>query len=233
MYTKAGDAMRRNVIFDMDGVLIDSQPLHFRADLEVLNRVTGDRAGAGRLRPSFKDVERMAGTPNDLRWPKYISMFDLTESADTLTDMYCKSFTDMFRRGECKLTHGITQLLALLKSNGIKTAVATSTGMDLVRIMFDVLGLGGFDEVVTGDMVSNGKPAPDIFIEAAKKLGASPADCLVVEDSTNGVRAAKAAGMYCVGYQNPTSGNQDLSAADMIISTFDAINGDLEWLKLI
>ncbi|MDR1000432.1 MAG: HAD-IA family hydrolase [Clostridiales bacterium] len=217
--------MRRNVIFDMDGVLIDSQPLHFRADLDVLSHVS-----AGKHKPSYNDVELMAGTPNNPRWQKYINMFDLTQSAETLIDMYYKAFTGLFRRGECKLCHGVAQLLALLRANGIKTAVATSTYMDLVSIIFDTLGLNGFDVMVTGEMVTNGKPEPDIFLKAAKELAANPADCLVVEDSYNGVKAAKAAGIYCVGYQNPTSGNQDLSAADMIISDFDTINNNLEWL---
>ena len=72
--------------------------------------------------------------------------------------------------------------------------------------------------------VENGKPAPDLFLETASRLNVIPSDCIVVEDSFNGVKAAKSAGMYCLGYHNPNSGNQDISAADRIINSFADTN---------
>ena len=68
--------------------------------------------------------------------------------------------------------------------------------------------------------MERGKPEPDIFLKAAQHFQLPPADCIVIEDSTNGVKAAKAAGMYCVGYYNPNSGKQDLSGADLIVESF-------------
>ncbi|HEX9025530.1 MAG TPA: HAD-IA family hydrolase, partial [Clostridium sp.] len=76
-----------------------------------------------------------------------------------------------------------------------------------------------FRFIVSGEEVDNGKPAPDVYIETAKKLGMLPRDCTVIEDSKNGVLAAKAAGMMCIGFQNVNSGNQDLSMADNIVKS--------------
>src|SRR5690606_5174684 len=78
-----------------------------------------------------------------------------------------------------------------------------------------------FDFVVSGEQVVKGKPEPDIFLKVANHYSIHPKDCMVIEDSTNGVLAAKAANMFCVGYYNPSSGNQDLTKADLIIDSFN------------
>ena len=74
--------------------------------------------------------------------------------------------------------------------------------------------------IVSGEQVENPKPAPDTFLAVSEKLGIAPEECVVIEDSENGSRAARAAGMYCLGFDNPNSGNQDLSAADEIFYPF-------------
>ena len=77
-----------------------------------------------------------------------------------------------------------------------------------------------FEFLLSGEEVPNGKPEPDIFLEAARRLGAAPAECVVIEDSANGVQAAVAAGMRCIGFQNPHSGTQDLKMADLVVDHF-------------
>lgn len=81
-----------------------------------------------------------------------------------------------------------------------------------------------FDAVISAEDVANGKPAPDIFIGVAAKLGCAPTVCVVVEDSPHGIRAAVAAGMKVIGFQNINSGNQDLSEADLLINDFSDAN---------
>ncbi len=76
-----------------------------------------------------------------------------------------------------------------------------------------------FDVIISGEEVSNSKPAPDIFLKAAEELKIDPIDCVVLEDSSNGVKAAKAAGMKCIAYKNPNSGIQDISLADCAVNT--------------
>ena len=81
-----------------------------------------------------------------------------------------------------------------------------------------------FDVKVSGEEVENSKPAPDIFLRAAQLLNIRPEECLVFEDSRNGVVAAKAAGMQCIAFYNPNSGQQDLSRADKIIESFTEVD---------
>jgi HAD superfamily hydrolase (TIGR01509 family) len=91
---------------------------------------------------------------------------------------------------------GLTELLALLAGHGIPTAVATSTERENADLTLRVSGLAGrFRAVVTGDQVSRGKPAPDIYLEAARRLNVPPASCLALEDSGHGIQSARAAGM--------------------------------------
>lgn len=83
-----------------------------------------------------------------------------------------------------------------------------------------------FDEITSGDEVTNGKPAPDIFLKAAAKLRTQPTECIVLEDAMNGMRAAKAAGMYAVVVPNEFTENEDFSGADLRISSLNDINGE-------
>lgn len=114
--------------------------------------------------------------------------------------------------------------LSWLKTQNIPLAVASSSPKALIELIMDKTGLGiYFDAFVTGEEVAHGKPAPDIFLHAAGLLGVEPASCLVIEDSRNGVRAAKSAGIRCVGYHNPGSGNQDLSLADEVVRSYEQL----------
>jgi HAD superfamily hydrolase (TIGR01509 family) len=94
---------------------------------------------------------------------------------------------------------GIQELLGVLKEKGIKTAVATSNNRSIVENYMEMAGLtNSFDAVVCGDSIQKSKPAPDIYLYAAEKLGAEPSKCMGVEDSVNGVKSVRAAGMVCV-----------------------------------
>ena len=104
---------------------------------------------------------------------------------------------------------------AAAKAKGIPMAVASSSSLSIIDKVLDKLALREyFTLIATGDEVPASKPAPDIFLLAAQRLGCKPEACWVIEDSYNGVTAAKAAGMHCIGFYNPHSGNQDISAAD-------------------
>ncbi|ETT32700.1 haloacid dehalogenase [Paenibacillus sp. FSL R5-192] len=118
----------------------------------------------------------------------------------------------------------VERWLSWLHEQHIPIAVASSSPRALIDLIMDKTGLGQYFEVrMTGEEVTNGKPAPDIFLTTAEMIGASPSNCLVIEDSRNGVHAAKSAGMRCIGYRNPGSGNQDLSKADLQISSYDEL----------
>ena len=109
----------------------------------------------------------------------------------------------------------------MLYENKFKLAVASSAKRERIELVLNRFELTSyFDVIVSGYEVSNSKPHPDIFLKAAEKLKVDPKECIVIEDSANGIRAAKLANMFWIGYNNPIS-NQDLSEADIIINDFN------------
>ena len=200
------------VIFDLDGVIIDSEPVYYAVDKTLL------REWGHEVADEFLD--RYVGATDAAMWQELKDLFHLDLTlAEILKKKkeYNRIFLD---RADLQPIDGIRELLADLRQSGRIIGLASSSPKSFIECMLTKLDLRGYFQVlVSGDEVACSKPAPDIFLLAAHKLGVLPADCLVVEDSQAGVRAAKSAGMSCVGYQNPHSGHQDLSAADRLVSS--------------
>ncbi len=202
-----------SIIFDMDGVLCDSQPAHFEADRRTLRKCG--------VKFEHDDVVRYAGMSSRDRWTKYIKDFKIDKSVDEMIEIHKDSASDIIYDYDLKATDNSEEFLSILKERGIKFVLASSSSKKFINDLLTKIGLVHyFDNIVSGETVERGKPNPDIFLKAAKALGENPKNCIVIEDSKNGVKAAKAASMKCIGYKNPTSGEQDISAADMIISNF-------------
>ncbi|MDR1642363.1 MAG: HAD family phosphatase, partial [Clostridiales bacterium] len=215
---------RKHAIFDMDGVLVDSQPLHFKIDGEVL-KAAGASAG-------MEDVIKRAGMANADRWASYIQEFDITQSIAELVERHTETVMRLFRESQLKRMDGVPELLSALKRNGSRIAVASSSSLALVDLVLERLDIGQhFDVRVSGEDCGKGKPAPDVFLKAAQKIGADPGECVVIEDSANGVLAGKAAGMLVIGLRNPNSGEQDLSPADLIVDSLEQLADDLGWMN--
>jgi HAD superfamily hydrolase (TIGR01509 family) len=107
-------------------------------------------------------------------------------------------------------------------------ALASSNNKMAVDSIIEKFGLRKYLKVaISGDDVTNGKPDPEIFLKASEKMNIEPHECLVIEDAANGVIAAKAAGMKCIGLQNKNSGNQDLSEADLVVNNFNKLDINL------
>lgn len=211
--------MIEGVIFDLDGVIIDSEPLHNEKN-KVLYKELGITI-PDELTCSF------TGSTHIRKWTTLKKMFNLNQSVDELIKMDRDMGYEFTRRniGLMKPIDGIEGLLKDLHKNKIKTAVASCSPLDIIRLVLNSFGIEKFfDEVVSSDFVKKGKPEPDIFLYAADKLHTNPDKCIVVEDSGNGVKAAKKAKMKCLGYRNLNSGNQDLSMADMVVDSFVGLN---------
>ncbi len=131
---------------------------------------------------------------------------------------------ELERRTDLAPFPGVVSFLSALKSRRAAAAVASSSSRNNVEYLLSRLGLApAFDAVVTGDDCAQGKPAPDLFLLAAERLGRSPAECLVVEDSPPGIAAARAAGMFCVAFRSPHTGAiLPLPPADLVIDDFCA-----------
>lgn len=177
-----------SVIFDMDGTLLDTQKICIPA-WEYAGRQQGI-IGAGAHIPNVCGMN-LAGSLQYIR--------DNFPGVDP--DKFKEDSRDYINRnGVVRFKTGAEELLDYLKSRGIKIALATGTSKPSVMHHLNEVGATEyFDAIVCGGDVTNGKPAPDIFLLAAEKLGAKPVECFVFEDSPNGVRAAHSAGMKCIG----------------------------------
>lgn len=179
--------MIKYVIFDKDGTLLDTEPIFQRGWNEI-----GEKWG-------FKDIDKLYCKIVGRSRETIIELLEETYG----TEKDCKAYySERMARvrelleGDIPIKAGAIELLGFLKEQNIKIAVATSTVMEIAEKNLKKVGMWDYvDVVVTGDMVKHGKPAPDIFIEAGKRIGAIKEECIVCEDSYNGIIAAHAAGM--------------------------------------
>ena len=207
------------IIFDMDGVLIDSQPMHYLGDQKTL--------AAHGVNVPVEEMTAYAGTTNQLRFELFKEKYHLESSIESLIREREETMIRLVRESDAVPTAGSVNLLKSIKTAGLKTAVASSSSYPFIYAVLEKLGIVSyFDLIFSGEDVKNGKPAPDVFLETCVKLGETPKSCVVIEDSANGVLAAVRAGMTCLGYQNPTSGEQDLSKANAVIDDFRTIDAD-------
>ncbi|OUM93786.1 MAG: phosphatase [Thermobacillus sp. ZCTH02-B1] len=209
--------MIRAFIFDMDGVIIDSEPIHFEVDL-----ITARHFGADMDK---EDLERFVGMTNPEMWAIIRAEYGISHTVDEIIEYQSGRKIRWLDEADIEPIDGIRELLQDLRGRRIPTGLASSSPRPFIEAVLAKFGIReSFDCVISGEEVPNGKPAPDIYLEAAKRLGVPPAACAVLEDSRNGVLAAKRAGMYCIGFANPNSGNQDLSLADRVVSAIDEIH---------
>jgi len=218
--------MTRAVIFDMDGVLVDSQPFHFDVDRAVL-------ASCGR-ETALEVVQNYAGMSNVNRWTKYKRDFGLKASVETLIATHVRIIMEQLDAAALQAIPHIPALLDMLKAQDLRLAVASSSSYDFIYKMLDKLGIRGvFDIVLSGEDMPNSKPAPDIFLRAADMLECAADECVVIEDSASGVQAAGAAKIRCVGFRNVNSGAQDLTGAALIVDDFADLLNNTTWLEAV
>ncbi|WP_053213481.1 HAD family phosphatase [Pseudomonas sp. Q12-87] len=204
-------------IFDMDGVLIDSEPVYMEQE-----RLSYARHG---VVLNETELSRFVGTTQRHMWNAIKTEYGLADSLDGLMAEHHRLLMDALQSTPLPAMPGVTQLLTALKTAAMPCAVASSSPRELVELILRNAGLQHFfSEIVCGDEVEHSKPDPEVFLMAAKRLGVPPSSCAVIEDSAHGVAAAKAASMFCVGLLNPNSGQQDLSTADFCVHHHDEIN---------
>jgi len=203
-------------IFDLDGVIVDSEPLHYLSEKEMLSK-----RGVN-LRSS--DVKDIVGR-TEMEGMQYLKdRFRLKDSAEQLYEEKQRIYKRMLRNA-VKPRPGLFKLLNDLGDKGMTLAIASSAPRENVDIVLNALGIEDkFRAVVSGDDVERGKPSPDIFLLAAERIGIEPKNCLVIEDAQNGVEAAKHAGMTCIVVPNQFTQDQDLSRADVVVQSLEEIN---------
>ncbi len=204
------------LIFDMDGVLIDSEPLHIQTDQQILLRHG--------IHVKSEELLSFTGMDNAVFFAEMKKKYRIEASVNELIQQKNILFIqelwdrpDIAVKGVQKMCREIQKLVPV-------RAVASSSFRDVVDTALSILGLERwFQASVAGNEVQLAKPNPEIFIKTAEKLHVLPQDCIVIEDSQNGINGAIAAGMNVIGYYNPLSGSQDLSQTSCIIKSHDEL----------
>ncbi len=206
------------IIFDMDGVIIDSEPLYYQIQKGFFKDLG--------FTVSKEEYDTFIGAGMQLMWEKLHSKHNLPYTVEQLIIMNNDLIYTTFNNSDSlRATEGFNSFLTSIKEMGIKTAVASSTSKKIINVILTRLKvIHKFDVIISSEEVLQGKPEPDIFLKAANKLNLKPANCVVIEDSNNGVKASGKAGMKCIGFSNMNSGNQDLSSANIVVNSFADID---------
>lgn len=204
------------MIFDLDGVIMDSEPLHREAKVRVMRELGLDAEGL--------DLNSHVGRPNSELWDEVIAKNSLSLSSAELESRQYDSILEQLVENRTPVSRGLKSLLDLLGRLEISCAVCSSSNRTYVdRVLSHFSLKDTFSVVVAGDEVTAKKPAPDGYLLVLERAGVKSSSAYAVEDSTAGVTAAGDAGIECIGYANPTSGNQNLSGAFMRIDALDEI----------
>lgn len=202
----------------MDGVVIDSEPLHYESTIRYLNDELG-------LAYNHKENMEFLGRSDEYMFRVLRERYSLATTVQDMIERRRDIYLELLI-GHVALIPGVTEFIQRLHRDNFQLAVASSS---LARIIDVVLSEGGvkqyFDVVQSGEYLATCKPHPEIFLVTAERLGVTPARCAVIEDTTVGIEAAKAAGMRAIAYDAPGAPVQDFAAADIIIHSF--VNVDL------
>jgi beta-phosphoglucomutase-like phosphatase (HAD superfamily) len=203
------------IIFDMDGVLMDSEPLHLRATRFAL----GDRAESY----TERDNQSFFGATDAEMFRVLRILFDLDASTEDLVVRKREHLISLIRTDGRRLP-GVPAIPLRFREAGFQLGLVSASARPVIDVILETVGLAGaFETVVSGDEVARGKPAPDGYLMAARRLAVEPERCFVVEDTRNGVLAAKAAGMRVAAVLGPTTANEDLSPADLVLPSLEAL----------
>lgn len=204
------------IIFDMDGVLLDSEPMHQEIIYETfqLKGIPFDKAY----------IQTLTGMSAFPMWEKVKRDAHRTESVEELMQFHRDYFFKRLPEMKVPLVPHVKDVLEKFKNEGKHLSLASSSARKLIDIFTQQTNIAHYFEVImSGDDVQYSKPNPEIFLKVAQWYGLPATQFTVIEDSTNGVKAAKSANMKCIGFDNPLSGGQDLSQADLLIHSMQEL----------
>jgi len=206
--------MIKTVIFDMDGVIVDTEPVHHYAYNEHFKQLNIE------ITPEI--YASFTGNSTKNIFEKLKERFNLEEDVQTLVETKRNLFNDAFdKKEDLYLLDGVEDLIKELHQKGMQLVLASSSAKVTINRIFNRFDLHQyFTHIVSGEDFPKSKPHPAIFEHAAFLSETPRENCIVIEDSTNGILAAKSAGIYCIGYDSVNSKMQDYSKADEVISHF-------------
>ena len=210
--------MIQTVIFDMDGVIVDTEPVHHYAYVQHFRQLN--------IEVSPEMYASFTGNSTKNIYERLKETYNLAQDVQTLVETKRNLFNDAFdSKEDLYLLDGVEDLIKDLYSNGMKLVLASSSANVTIERIFDRFNLHHyFTHKVSGEDFPKSKPHPAIFLKAAELAQTPVENCIVIEDSTNGIQAAKSANIYCIGYDSFHSKLQDYSKADRVITHFTELD---------
>ena len=208
------------VLFDMDGVIVDTEPLHRKAYFKMFDDLA--------IEVSDDSYTSFTGASTKKVCTTIIKNFDLKRNHEDLSAIKRVYFKDYFYNdADFNLIPGVKKLIENYYENRVKLVLASSASMVTIDMVFEKFGLEKyFIGKISGADLKESKPHPEIFLLAAKIANEPKKNCLVIEDSTNGIAAAHAAGIFCAAYKSEHSSGQNYEKANLVISDFEEITFD-------
>lgn len=205
-------------IFDMDGVIIDSEPIHSRVKMDTFHHFG--------LSFNEADLVNYMGRTSEAIFGEVLAKEQRTDICPADMVQYKHDhYLEVLRSGTIGPVSGTVELIHALQAEGIPLALATSSWPVVMHTVLEQFGIrDSFQSVLSGGELPASKPDPAIYRISAERLGVAPERCMVLEDTKNGILAAKNAGMYCIAFRNPHSGQQDLSLADRVVERISEID---------
>ena len=210
--------MLEAVVFDMDGVIVDSEPLHIKSEKQVFARYG--------VHLSDEELRDYMGRSSRLLFEDMIQKYALDTSLEDIYPSHIENLVRLYKE-ESEPIPGALELIEDLNIRGIDLALASSSDHALIDAFLDTFWDSPvFRVVVSGEDVSHTKPHPAIFLEAIGRLGHPAEACVVIEDSQAGVLASKRASIPCVGFRSPHSLSQNLSEATLVVDDLRDLDYD-------
>ena len=209
--------MLKAVLFDMDGVIVDTEPLHKKAYFLMFD--------AFNIKVSNTLYQSFTGQSTLSVCRKLCAIYELDATPEELVKSKRKSFLSLFQNDpSLQLIDGVLDLIKDYYSNGLTLVLASSASMFTINNVFTRFNLDQyFKAKISGADLKASKPHPEIFEKAAELAGFLKTECIIIEDSTNGIKAAKSAGIFCVGFNSYHSKNQNYNLADIVVDDFSLI----------
>ncbi len=213
--------MINTVIFDMDGVIVDTEPIHEYSFFKHFEQLG--------LKITKEEYDTFVGLSTRNLYQELKEKFRLEQEVEELVQQKRNIFNQAFdEKEDLDLLPGMRKLIESLHEEKFQLILATSSArVTQTRIFTRFKLFPYFSHIVSGEDFPRSKPDPAIFLKAVELSGEPKDHCIIIEDSSNGIKGANAAGVFCIGYKNKASGDQDLSAADLIITDFSQLTTDM------